>query len=74
MPRLLLQLITREATSPLNQSEFLPIAWNLLKARENSRAQVAIGFAFAFASHWLKNWRAIFKPTTKRVISFDTVI
>ena len=44
------------------------------KYNEIYRAQVAIGFGFAFASHWLKNWRATFKPTTKRVISFDTVI
>ena len=70
MARLLLQLITTEATSPLNQSEFLSNAWNLLKARAKSRAQVAIGFGFgfgfAFASHWLKNGREIFKPTTIR--------
>ena len=68
MATLLLQLITTEATSPLNQSEFLSNDWNLLKARAKSRAQVAIGFGFgfAFASHWLKNWREIFKPTTIR--------
>ena len=66
MATLLLQLITTEATSPLNQSEFLSNDWNLFKAWAKSRAQVAIGFGFAFASHWLKNWREIFKPTTIR--------
>ena len=35
---------------------------NLLKAREKSRVQAAIGFCFA--SHWLKNWREAFKPVT----------
>ena len=44
----------------MNQSEFLAITCNLLKAREKSRVQGAIGFRFAFASHWLKNWREIF--------------
>ena len=44
----------------MNQSEFLAITCNLLKAREKSRVQGAIGFGFAFASHWLKNWREIF--------------
>ena len=34
------------------------ITCNLLKRREKSRAQGAIGFGFA--SHWLKNWREIF--------------
>ena len=38
--------------------------------------QGAIGFAFA--PHWLKNWREIFKPITKpsnycnRLITFDS--
>ena len=48
----------------MNQSEFRAITWDLLKAREKSRAQGAIGFGFA--SHWLKNWRDIFKPRTRR--------
>ena len=38
----------------MNQSEILAIIYNLLKAREESRLQCAIGFGFA--SHWLKNW------------------
>ena len=37
----------------MNQSEFLAITCNLLKARKKSRVQVAIGFGFA--SNWLKN-------------------
>ena len=59
----------------MNQSQFLANIWNLLKAREKSRAHGAIGFGFA--SHWLKNWRESFKPITKRsnrnhVITFDS--
>ena len=46
----------------MSQSEFFVITCNLLKARENSRLQGAFGFA----SHWLKNWREIFKAITKR--------
>jgi len=59
----------------MNQSQFQAITCNLLKTREKSRAQGAIGFDFA--SHWLKNWNGIFKPTNKRsnrncVIYFDS--
>ena len=57
-----------------NQSEFLAITCNSLKARGKSRVQGAIGFDFA--SHWLKNWRGILKPITEcsnsnRLITFD---
>ena len=48
----------------MNQSEFLTIICNLLKARETSRAQGAI--SFGFAPQWLKNWREIFHSITKR--------
>ena len=59
----------------MNQSQCLAITCNLLKAREKSRVHSAIGFGFA--SNWLKNWREIFKPITKRinrnhVITFDS--
>ena len=59
----------------MNQSEFLEITWNSLEAREKSRGHGVIGFAFA--SHWLKNWRESFTPITKRsnrnhVITFDS--
>ena len=59
----------------MNQSEFLAIICNLLKAREKSRVHGGIGFGFA--SHWLENWRASFEPITKRsnrnhVITFDS--
>ena len=40
----------------MNQSEFPE------KAKKKSRIQGAIGFA----SRWLKNWRDIFRPITKR--------
>ena len=36
----------------MNQSEFQEITCNLLKAREKSRLQGAIGFGFT--SNWLK--------------------
>ena len=45
----------------MNQSEFLEITRNLLKAREKSCVQGG----FSSASHWWKNWREIFKPVTK---------
>ena len=46
------------------QSELLAIACNVLKVREKSLEQGAIGFGFA--AHWLKNWDQIFKPISKR--------
>ena len=64
IPEFLLRPITTGTNSAMNQSEFLAIIEDLFKAREKSRVQGAIGFGFA--SHWLKNWRNIFKPTTKR--------
>ena len=54
IPKLLLRPITTGANSALSQSELLAITFNLLKAREKSRVQDAIGFGFGFASHWLK--------------------
>ena len=52
IPKLLLRPITTGANSALNQSELLAITFNLLKAREESRVEDAIGFGFA--AHWLK--------------------
>ena len=71
----LLRPITTGVGSAMNQSQFLAITCNSLKAREESRVHAAIGFGFA--SHWLKNWRESFKPITKRsncdhVITFDS--
>ena len=63
-PEQLLRPITTGADSAMNQSQFLAITCNSLKAREKLRLQGAIGFGFA--SHWLKNWRESFKPITKR--------
>ena len=59
----------------MNQSEFLTITWTFLKEREKSRVQSVMGFGFA--PYWLKDWREIFKPITKRsshscVITFDS--
>ena len=74
-PKQLLRPITTGANSAMNQSQFLEITCNSLKAREKSRVHGAIGFGFV--SHWLKNWRESFKPITKRikrnhVITFDS--
>ena len=73
----LLRPITTGAGSAMNQSQFLAIICNSLKAREKSGVQGAIGFGFD--SHWLKNWRESFKPITKRsnrnlVITFDSLL
>ena len=59
----------------MNQSQYLAITCNSLKALEKSHVHGAIGFSFA--SHWLENWRDSFKPITKRsnhnrVITFDS--
>ena len=74
-PKQLLRPITTVADSAMNQSQFLAITCNSLKAREKSRVHAAI--AFGFASHWLKNWRESFKAVTKRSnrnheIAFDS--
>ena len=42
----------------MNQSQFLAIVCNSLKAREKLRVHGAIGFRFT--SHWLKDWREPF--------------
>ena len=59
----------------MNQSQFLAIVCNSLKAWEESRIHDANGFGLA--SHWLKNWRESFNPITKQsnrnhVITFDS--
>ena len=74
-PKQLLRPITTGADSVVNQSQFLAITCNSLKARVKSRVHGAIGFDFA--PHWLKNWRESFKPITKcsnrnHVITFDS--
>ena len=61
-PKLLLRPITTGADNAMNQSQFLAITCNSLKAQEKSRVHGSIGFA----SHLLKNWRESFKPITKR--------
>ena len=63
------------ANSSMNQSEFLAITCILTKAREKSGVQGEI--SFCFESHWLRNWRAIFNPITKRsnrVINDDSYL
>ena len=74
-PKQLVRPIIAEANSAMNQSQFLAITCNSLKARKKWRVHGAIGFGFA--SHWLKIWRESFKPITKRsdrnhAITFDS--
>ena len=74
-PKQLLQPITIGANRAMNQSQFLAIICNSLKAREESRVHGANGFGLA--SHWLKNWRESFNSITKssnrnHVITFDS--
>ena len=75
IPKLLFRPIRTGANSAMNQSEFQAITCNLLKAREKSRVHGAV--CFGFASHWLENWRQIFRPINKRsnrnrLIAFDS--
>ena len=74
-PKQLLHPITAGANSTMNESQFLEITCNSLKAREKSRIHGAIGFGFA--SHCLKNCRESSKPTIKssnchHVITLDS--
>ena len=76
-PKQLLRPITTGAGSAINQSQFLAIICNLLKAREKWRLHGAIGFGFA--PHWLKKWCESFKPIIKRskgnhIITFDSYL
>ena len=48
----------------MNQSQFLAIICNSLKAQGESRVLGVIGYGLA--CHWLKNWRESFKPITER--------
>jgi len=56
--------MTREADSPVNQSEFEVIICTGRQARENARVKPAIGFGFA--SHWLRKWREFCQPITEQ--------
>ena len=66
-PKQLLRPITTGAHSAMNQSQFLAITYNSLKAREKSRVHGVIGFGVA--SYWLKNWRESFKPSVAITIT-----
>ena len=74
-PKQLLRPITKGVDSAMNQSQFLAITCNKLKAQKKSRVHGAIGFGFAY--HWLKRLAPVFQPITKRsnrnhVITFDS--
>ena len=68
-PKQLLQPITTGADSSMDQSQFLAITCNSLKAWEKLRLHGAI--AFGFASHWLKNWHESFNPFRTSGVEFD---
>ena len=57
-PKQLFRAMTTGTNSTMNQSQFLLIICNSLKAREKPRVHGAIGFGLT--SHWLKNWRESF--------------
>ncbi len=48
----------------MNQSKLEANTCSWHEARENLRERVTIGFGFS--SDWLRKWREIFKPITKR--------
>ena len=52
-PKQLFRPITTGTNGTMNQSQFLAIICNSLKARKKSRVRGATGFGFT--SHWLKN-------------------
>lgn len=56
----------------MNQSEFLAMSCNLLKARQKLRVLGAN--CFGFGSHWLKNWRETFKPSPSLAIAIKQLI
>ena len=61
--------MTAGAKGAMNQSEFQEITCNLLKAREKSRLQGAIGFGFGFGFGWKTGVR--FSSQSLSVIMFD---
>ena len=60
IPKELIWPITIGASKLMNQSEFLEINCNLLKARQKSHVQSTIGFGFA--TRRFRKWREISKP------------
>ena len=53
----------KTSTKVITRGYVLPVT--SLKAREKSRVQLS-AIVFYFASHWLKNWREIFKQSQSR--------
>ena len=75
--KLLLRTIMTGANSSMNQSEFLQL--HVTWPRRGKKSGVQGEISFGFASHWLRNWRAIFNPITKRsnrnhVINYDSYL
>ena len=53
---------SQKTDNPVTQSKIVTITWR--EAREKLRGRLTIGFGFT--SDWLRKWRKIFKPITKR--------
>ena len=66
-PKQLLRPITTGAGSAMNQSQFVAIACNSLKAREKSR--VHGGIDFGFNSHWLKTGASLLSQSLSLAIA-----
>ncbi len=56
--------MTNDTDNPVNQSKLEANTCSWHEARENVRERVTIGFGFT--SDWLRMWREIFEPITKR--------
>ena len=56
--------MTELAANPMNQTYLEANTCNRCQARENACEQVMIGFGFGF--DWLRKWREISYPITKR--------
>ncbi len=56
--------MTKDTGNPVNQSKLEANTCSWHEGRENVHERVTIGFGFS--SDWLRKWRKIFKPITKR--------
>lgn len=64
----LLWAIITGTDSAMNQSKFLAITWNLLKAHQKLPIQSAIGFGFASNSNWKTGARLLNYSLTTAII------
>ena len=69
-PKQLFRPMTTGTNSTMNQSQFLAIIRNSLKAREKLRVRGAIGFGCT--SHWLKTGASLFSQSLRVAIAIDS--